>query len=58
MAMKLNLKNLNWKQLMLEATSEISRANLLLESFNLIAPPDASKGTSSKRAFPPEFSSN
>jgi Lon protease-like protein len=49
---------IDWKQLMLEETSEVRRANLLLESFNLIAPPAPGKTTSTRRAFPPEFSSN
>jgi uncharacterized protein len=47
-----------WKQKMLEEPSEDVRANMLLDGFEMIAPPQISIVGNPNRKFPPDFSSN
>lgn len=49
---------LEWKQKMLEEPSEDVRANMLLDGFDMIAPPSISIAGNPNRKFPPDFSSN
>ncbi len=49
---------IEWKQKMLEEPSEDVRANMLLESFEIISPPNVGIVGNPNRRFPPDFSSN
>lgn len=49
---------IEWKQKMLEEPSEDVRANMLIEGFELVAPPNISIVGNPNRKFPPDFSSN
>lgn len=49
---------LEWKQKMLEEPSEDVRANMLLEGFEMISPPNVSIVGNPNRKFPPDFSPN
>ena len=49
---------IEWKQKMLEEPSEDVRANMLIEGFEMVAPPNISIVGNPNRKFPPDFSSN
>ena len=49
---------IEWKQMMLEEVREDLRANMLLEGFEMIAPPNGGIVGNPNRRFPPDFSSN
>ena len=49
---------IEWKQMMLEEVHEDIRANMLLEGFDMIAPPNVGIVGNPNRKFPPDFSAN